>query len=145
MSHAPGAGDHARVSRTPSVAVLLGRRLRGLRKHRSLTQEELGERARLSGKFVGEIERGVGNPSLDVMSRLCGALDIDLVELVRFEESKPEGAASNATRGFAAAEHVAQYLSKRPPEEVERALRILEAALGKEEAAGAGDGHKKKR
>jgi transcriptional regulator with XRE-family HTH domain len=127
-----GAGDHARVSRPPTIASLLGRRLRALRKLRKLTQEKLGERARLSGKFVGEIERGVGNPSLDVLARLTGALDIDLEELFRFEETTPRGAAPNAARGFAAAERVAEYLAHRPAAEVEKALRILEAALGEE-------------
>jgi transcriptional regulator with XRE-family HTH domain len=112
------------------VASLLGRRLRALRKLRQLTQEELGERARLSGKFVGEIERGVGNPSLEVLARLAGALTVELDELVRFEETSPRGPAGNAARGFAAAERVASYLATRPAAEVERALRILEAALG---------------
>jgi transcriptional regulator with XRE-family HTH domain len=118
------------VSRPAPIATLLGRRLRALRKLRKLTQEKLGERARLSGKFVGEVERGVGNPSLDALVRLAGALDVDLGELVRFEESSGRGAAPNAARGFAAAERVATYLAHRPAAEIERALRILEAALG---------------
>jgi transcriptional regulator with XRE-family HTH domain len=115
-----------------SVAILLGRRLRALRKLRKLTQEQLGERARLSGKFVGEIERGVGNPSLEVMDRIAGALGVELAELVSFEESSPRGAPQGAARGFAAAERVAEYLSGRPASEVEKALRILEAALGED-------------
>jgi transcriptional regulator with XRE-family HTH domain len=133
VSPAAAPGDHARVSRPPPIATLLGRRLRALRKLRGLTQERLGERARLSGKFVGEIERGVGNPSLEVLARLAAALDVDLGELVRFEETTPRGAPANAARGFAAAERVAEYLAGRPAAQVERALRILEAALGSED------------
>jgi transcriptional regulator with XRE-family HTH domain len=112
------------------MPVLIGRRLRALRKLRKLTQEKLGERARLSGKFVGEVERGVGNPSLDVLLRLAVALDVDLDEMLRIEESSPRGAPPNAARGFAAAERVAHYLSGRSAADVERAFRILTAALG---------------
>lgn len=41
----------------------LGKRIRTLRRLKTLTQEELGEKAGLSYKFVGEIERGEVNPS----------------------------------------------------------------------------------
>jgi acyl-coenzyme A synthetase/AMP-(fatty) acid ligase len=40
------------------VRKFLGQRLRALRKQRRLSQERLGDRAGLSGKFIGEVERG---------------------------------------------------------------------------------------
>jgi transcriptional regulator with XRE-family HTH domain len=116
--------------RSQAAPKLLGRRLRALRKQRGLTQEELGERARLSGKFVGLIERGTGNPSLEVLARLSEALRLELWELLRFEEARGEGAPRNAARAFVAAEKVSAYLSRRPADDIERALKILEAALG---------------
>ena len=36
----------------------LGKRIRFLRESKGLTQEVLGEKAELSYKFVGEVERG---------------------------------------------------------------------------------------
>ncbi|MBI4378760.1 MAG: helix-turn-helix domain-containing protein [Nitrospinae bacterium] len=36
-----------------------------MRKSRGFTQEELGEKAGLSYKFIGELERGEENVSLD--------------------------------------------------------------------------------
>lgn len=120
------------MARTASVGELLGRRLRALRKLRDLTQEDLGERARVSGKFVGLIERGVGNPTLEVLARLADALRMPVWELLRFEEHRPEGHVRNAARGFVAQERVAEYLARRAPADVERALRILEAALGED-------------
>jgi transcriptional regulator with XRE-family HTH domain len=95
-----------------------------------LTQEQLGERAGVSGKFIGQIERGAGNPSLKNLARLGQALGVELSDLLRFEELRPEGAARNASRGFAAAERIAVYLARRPAAEIERAWRILEAAFG---------------
>jgi transcriptional regulator with XRE-family HTH domain len=59
----------------------LGKRIRTLRKLKVLTQEELGEKAGLSYKFVGEIERGEVNPSLDSLERIATALDIKVGDL----------------------------------------------------------------
>jgi transcriptional regulator with XRE-family HTH domain len=59
----------------------LGERVRELRQARGWTQEALGERSALSYKFVGEIERGRGNPSVETLQRLSAALEVDVTEL----------------------------------------------------------------
>ena len=43
--------------RVNHVRKALGTRIRGLRKERGWSQEALGERSALSGKFIGEIGR----------------------------------------------------------------------------------------
>jgi transcriptional regulator with XRE-family HTH domain len=115
--------------RRPPTRLLFGRRLRALRKLRMITQEKLGERAGVSGKLVGQIERGHGNPTLDVIVGLATGLDVEPATLLQFEEERPQGATASAARAFAAAERVTRYIKDRPASEVERALRILEAAL----------------
>lgn len=59
-----------------NVRKAFGRQLRQIRKLRQLTQEELGEKAGISYKYVGEMERGEANPSLDILVRLAQVLDI---------------------------------------------------------------------
>lgn len=59
----------------------LGERVRTIRKAKSLTQEELGEKAELSYKFIGEIERALVNPSLSTLTSIAKALDIDISQL----------------------------------------------------------------
>lgn len=54
----------------------LGERIRELRKATGLTQEELGERASLNYKFIGELERGRVNVSLDSLVKLASALGV---------------------------------------------------------------------
>ncbi|MCC7007279.1 MAG: helix-turn-helix transcriptional regulator [Acidobacteria bacterium] len=66
---------------------LVGARIRTLRQARGLTQEKLGELARLSYKFIGEIERGAGNPTLDSLARLATALDVSVADLVSQDET----------------------------------------------------------
>jgi transcriptional regulator with XRE-family HTH domain len=115
--------------RRANVRVLFGRRLRALRKLRMYTQEKLGERAGVSGKLVGQIERGDGNPTLDVIAGLAAGLDVQPGDLLQFEEERPQGPPASAADGFAAAEQLTRYLSGRPASDVERALRIVTAAF----------------
>jgi transcriptional regulator with XRE-family HTH domain len=58
-----------------------GERIRTIRKIKGLTQEELAERADLSDKFIGEIERGEVNPSLDSLYKISQGLEINIIEL----------------------------------------------------------------
>jgi transcriptional regulator with XRE-family HTH domain len=119
----------------PDTRLLFGRRVRALRKLRGFTQEELGERSNVSGKLVGQIERGEGNPTLEVIADLAAALLVEPAALLQFEEDRPVGAPDRAAGALAAREQVARYLARRPAGDVERALRILEAALGQSESA----------
>jgi transcriptional regulator with XRE-family HTH domain len=115
--------------RPASIRLLFGRRLRALRKLRGLTQEALGERSDVSGKLVGQIERGHGNPTLEVIAGFAGALSVEPSALLQFEEERPSGRGERAAGALSAREQVARYLARRPVDDVERALRILEAAL----------------
>lgn len=65
--------------------VLLGRRIRSLREARKWTQQELGEKADINYKFLGEIERGQQNSSFQILVKIASALDVELPELFRLE------------------------------------------------------------
>jgi len=60
---------------------LFGKRLRKFRKDRGLTQEQLAEKAGLHHTFIGAVERGSKNPSLDSISKISEALGISLRDL----------------------------------------------------------------
>ena len=64
---------------------LLGRRIRSLRTIKGWSQQQLGEKADVNYKFVGEIERGRQNPSFDTLLKIASALGVELSELFRFE------------------------------------------------------------
>ncbi|MBI5886295.1 MAG: helix-turn-helix transcriptional regulator [Deltaproteobacteria bacterium] len=59
----------------------LGRRIRMLRKNAGLTQERLGERANLSYKYIGEVERGGVNISIESLMRIAEAVDVNIGRL----------------------------------------------------------------
>jgi transcriptional regulator with XRE-family HTH domain len=60
-----------------------GKRLRELRKKEGLSQEELGFRAGIHRTYVGAIERGEQNLSIDNVHKLAKALKTSPDELFR--------------------------------------------------------------
>lgn len=76
----------------------VGARLRQFRQARRLTQEQLAERAGLSDKFVGEVERGRGNPTLTTLAALSEALGVRLVDLLAIEMDHPRLTPRQATQ-----------------------------------------------
>lgn len=117
------------MARRPNVRVQLGRRVRDLRRQRQLTQERLADRAELSTRFLGQVERGEANPSLVAMDAIAAALDVEFRELLQFEESRIRVSTGRAAGGGEARERIVEYLSGRSPGDLERAMRILAAAL----------------
>lgn len=71
------------------VQTRLGARVRDRRLQRGWTQEALGERAGLSYKFIGEIERGVGNPTIDSIDQIARAFGIDVALLLERDAPEP--------------------------------------------------------
>lgn len=67
---------------------IFGQRVRLLRKTQNLTQEELAEKAGLSYKFIGEIERGAANPTLDTIEKIASALGVYAALLLSEKEER---------------------------------------------------------
>lgn len=67
---------------------IVGARIRALRKARGWTQEELGGRADLDFTSIGGAERGERSLSLNSLSRVAAALEVELAWLVRPEQTE---------------------------------------------------------
>lgn len=65
--------------------VTLGKRIREVRRNRGYTQAALAEKAGIGEMYMGEIERGVKMPSLNVFIRLLEALEISADYVLRNE------------------------------------------------------------
>jgi transcriptional regulator with XRE-family HTH domain len=65
------------------IAKVLGERIRVLRKEKELSQDRLGELAGLHEKYVGQVERGEKNLTIDSLYRVAHALNVSLEELFR--------------------------------------------------------------
>jgi len=62
--------------------------LRRKRHDRHMTQEELAERAGLSARYVGAIERGDVSASVTVLGQLAEALGVEPGDLLRRSSRK---------------------------------------------------------
>jgi transcriptional regulator with XRE-family HTH domain len=108
----------------PHVRKSLGERLRDLRKQRNLSQEALGRAAVLSGKFIGEVERGEKSISLDSLYHIATALGIPLAHLTEVEmKVRAEAPSREAERIYAL------VAGQRRPADLRRAQDVLRAML----------------
>ncbi|MEI7348125.1 helix-turn-helix transcriptional regulator [Dickeya chrysanthemi] len=67
-----------------SVKTLLGQRVKALRLQAGLSQEAFAEKCGLDRTYISGIERGVRNPTLEVLYILATGLHTDLTTLFVF-------------------------------------------------------------
>lgn len=100
---------------------LLGRRIKGLRKIRGYTQEQLAEIIDINPKYLSSIERGEENPTLDLFLRLAEGLKVDLHEIFQFEHEAEEPARLH--------KKLRALMAEIKEAELARVVRILEALV----------------
>ena len=71
----------AALATMKALAAVFGQRLRIVRERRGMTQEQLGQAAKVDYKHLGAIERGVNVPSFQAIERLARTLKVDYYEL----------------------------------------------------------------
>jgi transcriptional regulator with XRE-family HTH domain len=106
--------------RTDSLRQRFGRRVRALRKAAELSQMELGQRAGLDYTYIGGIERGERNLSLDSIGKVAKGLDVEIESLF-------------AGRSFSSdlsLDELVALLERRDPDATKHALRFREGDAG---------------
>lgn len=101
-------------------SVRLGRRVRELRVQRRLSQDQVAEQAEISGKYVGEIERGEVNVSAFILSKIAAVLQVEIAELFVIDH--------HASREKLEQE-ILLLLAQAEEEKFRLAYRILQAVL----------------
>lgn len=108
---APRAPRSPRPAREPEPLWrdALGEQLRRLRHDRGERLADTAERAGLSPQYLSEIERGLKEPSSEMIAAVAGALEVTLVELtaavadeLRGAEASRAAATSRGTVALAA-------------------------------------------
>ncbi|MDQ0090890.1 transcriptional regulator with XRE-family HTH domain [Paenibacillus anaericanus] len=94
---------------------LVGRRIRELRKAKGWTQEQLAEAASLHYSYIGGVERGDRNISLETLEKIITAFQVPATELFQFE--------NDTYRHKAIDEHMT-LISSRSEEEVALITKI---------------------
>jgi transcriptional regulator with XRE-family HTH domain len=99
-----------------------GRQVRYYRRLKNLTQEQLGEQAQVSYKYIGEIERGRKKASIIVIFRLAHALQISMSDMVSL--SKEQGDAN-----LMCLRSIIHHLENRDLADLKKALNLLKLCL----------------
>lgn len=74
----------------------MGDRIKETRKKQKLTQEQLAERLDISVEFIGQIERGLKLPSMQVFIKIIEALNVSADYLLRDSVSTGQLLGDNA-------------------------------------------------
>ncbi|OKP98721.1 helix-turn-helix domain-containing protein [Paenibacillus sp. P46E] len=102
----------------------IGERIRRLRKEMNLSQEQLAERSGLHTNYVGQVERGEKNLTLETLEKVAGGLDISLEEIFRYiGPMKQKDALSQ----------IIELLIERSSEDQKMALSVLKSVMEWEE------------
>ncbi|WP_083829957.1 helix-turn-helix domain-containing protein [Paenibacillus sp. HGF5] len=68
-----------------NLAILVGKRIRQIRKDNKISQEKLGEMAQLQSSYIGGVERGERNISLETLEKIIKAFDMQYTEFLILE------------------------------------------------------------
>lgn len=68
-----------------STKILLGARIKELRKSRAMSQEQLAEKIDVDPKHLSRIEVGRGYPSLDALENIANVLNVDMKDFFEFQ------------------------------------------------------------
>jgi len=104
-----------------SVFQLIGARVRNIRKSKGLTQEQLAELASTSHSYIGDLERGARNVTLQSLQKVSDALGVNFFELFSYGEFT-ELEKKNSTIW-----KIVELLVDKEEIEVEKALSVLNA------------------
>ena len=100
------------------IAKLVGQRIRNYRMGQALSQEKLAEMAGCHPTYIGQLERGEKNATLESVEKIASALNISLSKL--FEKM---GRQEDGTRDIPS--ECYDFLSAKSKEEQEQLYRIL--------------------
>ena len=70
------------IVKIPKYRKILGENIRTHRRNMGWSQEKLAEKANLHRNYIGDIERGEENVSVDTLMRIATVLKVTLSELV---------------------------------------------------------------
>ena len=80
------------------IAKIIGQRIRNYRTQKGLSQEKLAELAGCHPTYIGQLERGEKNATLESVEKIASAMDISLSEL--FEKLGKSGSNNIAAKCY---------------------------------------------
>ncbi len=82
------------------IKKIFGNRVREIRKEENLSQEELGDRAGIHPSYLGGIERGERNLSIENIEKIALGLKVDIKELFPYTRPADNQSEKEKARNF---------------------------------------------
>ncbi len=67
---------------------MIGKELKKARNHVGLSQEQLAEKAGVHRTYISLLERNIKSPTLDVLFRICQALEVSASDMLKRMEDE---------------------------------------------------------
>ncbi len=101
-----------------NIAESVGKRLRGFRLEKGMSQEKLAHKAGLHPTYIGQVERGEKNLTIQSLERITMALEVPISSM--FEKMEERDVANNyCLKAY-------ELLVNRTPEDRKRLYSIME-------------------
>ena len=100
------------------IARVLGKRIRNYRMDKGLSQEKLAELSGCHPTYIGQIERGEKNATIESIEKIAVALNVSLSKLFEKLGSKDDGVRNIPLECY-------EFLSAKTKSEQEQIYRIL--------------------
>ena len=100
------------------IARVLGQRIRNYRVEKHLSQEKLAELSGCHPAYIGQVERGEKNATIESIEKISAALDVPLSRLFEKLGAKDDGKRNVPLECY-------EFLSAKTKEEQEHIYRIL--------------------
>ncbi len=100
------------------IAKILGQRIRNYRTTKGLSQEKLAELSGCHPTYIGQIERGEKNATIESIEKISAALNVSLSKLFEKLGSQESGTSNIPLECY-------EFLSAKTKEEQEQIYRIL--------------------
>lgn len=112
---------------TIHITEYVGERIRAVRKSKDYTQEQLGEKVGLPQPYIGGVERGERNISLETLERILEALECPPNEFFRFYTEKY--LSDNERAREAALDSLNKMLTKRSVQDIQMIQQLAQNVL----------------
>ncbi|MDO5786050.1 MAG: helix-turn-helix transcriptional regulator [Eubacteriales bacterium] len=103
------------------ISAAIGKQIRKIRNAQGITLEELSFKSGLNAAHLGQIERGLRNPTVETLERIADALEVSFLDLVStLEQALPEQDKTDVVK-----RKIDAQLSSMTLDELEDILRII--------------------
>lgn len=99
-----------------SLAQIIGRHIRRIRRDHAITQQALAKRIGVNASYIGPLEKGLKTPSLTTLERLSEEFSVPVFSFFIDDEAEDR----------AAVDRIRALVGSRPAEEREFLLKTLE-------------------